>query len=350
MSKTGKTLLIVAIVLLAVAGGAFWAYKAGAIGHIPGIKSIVNVDKQTPPAAFAITAYPILTFTNQMPDYLLSAHVKRGNKNVAVSVDTSRVKLNVPGTYGITFIARDTVAGSVDSCQTTVRVVDPKHKMVFLTFDDGPSANTPIILKILRDNGVHATFFVTAQNKKCLHYMKQAVDEGNAVAVHSYTHQFSIYTTQQTYFNDLEAMQREIEKYTGRRSNVIRFPGGSSNRAYRHHAKDPNFMVNLCDTMLARGYNYVDWNVESHDATGNHVPVSTILYYACSDKHPQAVVLMHDTKPKVTTVQALPQIIKFYKDHGYEFATIQGLGLVNHHNISRRSVPKKKAAKAVQTR
>ena len=38
-------------------------------------------------------------------------------------------------------------------------------KVVYLTFDDGPDdKNTPAILDILKENGVHATFYVTGQH------------------------------------------------------------------------------------------------------------------------------------------------------------------------------------------
>ena len=40
---------------------------------------------------------------------------------------------------------------------------DPEKPNVYLTFDDGPSANTDTILDTLADNNVRATFFCIAQ-------------------------------------------------------------------------------------------------------------------------------------------------------------------------------------------
>jgi len=42
---------------------------------------------------------------------------------------------------------------------------------------------------------------------------------------------------------------------------------------------------------------------------------------------------MHDTGAKKTTVEALPQIIKFYKDHGYTFKAITDTSYINHHKF-----------------
>ena len=69
-------------------------------------------------------------------------------------------------------------------------------KMVFLTFDDGSSTTvTPEILKILKENDVRATFFVTGENierggKKAEDLIKESFEYGNAIANHSYTHNY----------------------------------------------------------------------------------------------------------------------------------------------------------------
>ena len=43
---------------------------------------------------------------------------------------------------------------------------------------------------------------------------------------------------------------------------------------------------------------------------------------------------MHDANAKQTTVDALPQIIKFYKDNGYEFRTLENSDIISHHHIN----------------
>lgn len=224
---------------------------------------------------------------------------------------------------------------------------NPGRKVVYLTFDDGPSANTPQILDILHEYDVKATFFVVGRSTKWLHCIKRAHDEGHAIAAHTYSHDFSIYRSQQAYFDDLERIEQVIESQIGKRTNIIRFPGGSSNLAYFHHSQDSTFMIRLAQTVLDRGYQYVDWNISSEDATANVVPTSVIISHACSTKYNDVCVLMHDASAKVTTVKALPSIIEFYKNNGYEFGTITDTSYLCHHGIHpyrpKDAKPKKKA-------
>ena len=62
-------------------------------------------------------------------------------------------------------------------------------KVVYLTFDDGPSPNTPRIIDILNENGVKATFFVK-NGGKYNGYMKNITESGNQIALHSYSHDY----------------------------------------------------------------------------------------------------------------------------------------------------------------
>ncbi|MBO4461285.1 MAG: polysaccharide deacetylase family protein, partial [Lachnospiraceae bacterium] len=110
--------------------------------------------------------------------------------------------------------------------------VDPNAKKVYLTFDDGPSHNTELILDILKEYNVKATFFVIGRNdeySKSLY--KRIVDEGHTIALHSYTHRYSsIYASLDAYKEDLQKISDLVYDATGVRSKFIRFPGGSSNK------------------------------------------------------------------------------------------------------------------------
>lgn len=279
-----------------------------------------------------LEALPLQTFLNEHPDYMkFIEYSDSTHKHVTITVDSSEVNLAKPGEYTVTYYAKNE-AGNVSQAKTTIEVIDPKEKIIYLTFDDGPSPNTPTILKILRNNGVHATFFVTAQWPSCLHYMTEAVKDSNVVAAHSYTHDFKIYTSLDTYFADLEKIEQVIEKYTGHRTRLLRFPGGSSNHVYRrYHPGNYQWIDTLKAEVLKRGYQFVDWSLDSKDAEGNHVPTEVLIKSACHTYHPQMCLLMHDAGGKETTVAALPTIIKYFKDQGYKFGTIKSTGYVCHH-------------------
>ncbi len=195
------------------------------------------------------------------------------------------------------------------------------EKTCYLTFDDGPSDNTLKVLDILKQHGIRATFFVMGTEK--LSYVKQIHDAGHTVALHTYCHEYSeIYVSQKAYFDDLKKISDGVKQYIGVEPKVIRFPGGSSNTVSRDYCT--GIMTALATETANQGYVYFDWNVDSSDASGNNVPVSDIMASIQNQGNysDQEIVLMHDTGAKDTTVEALPQIIEFYKEKGYTFAPI----------------------------
>lgn len=208
-----------------------------------------------------------------------------------------------------------------------------KEKTIYLTFDDGPSQYTPEILDILDKYGVKATFFVINTNYN--QYMKDIVDRGHTIALHSYSHDYKkIYSSETAYYNDLQAISDVVYKETGVRTDIIRFPGGGSNTISRKASE--GIMSKLTKGVQEKGYYYFDWNVSSGDADGNNIAVEK-LTEKCK-KVPTytntIIVLMHDTKMKRTTVDALPTIIENYKEMGYKFSAIDSTTPPVHHKVN----------------
>ncbi len=325
-SRIGIALALIAAMLAATA---IYVHAKQAQGNPAFVAEKENAADTIAPA---VEAFPMQVATNGRPDYMNNVeYTDSTHSRVKIAVDSSAVDLSKAGEYPVVFYAENE-AGNVAQAKTSIEVIDPKEKIIYLTFDDGPSPNTPHILKILRDNGVKATFFVTAQWPKSLPYMTQAARDGNVVAAHSYSHNFKIYSSLDAYFADLERIEQEIEKYTGQRTRIVRFPGGSSNHVYRrYHPGNRQWIDTLKAALLKRGYQYVDWSLDSKDADGNHVPVTTLVSSACHTYHPQMCLLMHDAAAKKTTVEALPAIIKYFKAQGYKFGTIKSTDYVCHH-------------------
>lgn len=106
-------------------------------------------------------------------------------------------------------------------------VIPAGDKTVYLTFDDGPSPNTPAILEILDRYGVKATFVKNggSYNK----YMKDIVNRGHQIALHSYTHDYAtIYASDAAYFADLQKISDLVKNETGVETRVIRFPAAAA--------------------------------------------------------------------------------------------------------------------------
>ncbi len=252
-----------------------------------------------------------------------------------LTIDSSKVNWNRQGTYEVTYSVKDS-AQNVTTATEPLRVVGKNEKIVYLTFDDGPSVCTDKILDILHRENVKATFFVTAQFTPYLDRLAKIAKEGHGVAIHTYSHDFKIYKSIKAYFDDLNKINDLIEKYTGKRTRILRFPGGSSNMVYRKYNPDHRFMDRLCVALLDSGYQFVDWNLDSGDARGNNIAADRLVHSACGTYHNVECLLMHDTGAKKPTVTALPQIIRYFKQHGYEFGVLNSVDYVCWHGGAKK--------------
>lgn len=186
-------------------------------------------------------------------------------------------------------------------------------KVVYLTFDDGPSKNnTPRILEILKKNNVKGTFFVIGTNHDMY---KQIVADGHAIALHTYTHDYKeVYASVDAFFKDLYRLRDAIKEKTGIDPKVTRFPGGSSNTRASKELKQA-----IINRLEKEGYVYQDWNCDSRDASGGRVAAEKLVASATSCTAREVNILMHDAQAKTTTVDALQKIIDSYKARGYIF-------------------------------
>lgn len=199
------------------------------------------------------------------------------------------------------------------------------RKTAYLTFDDGPSDHTGLILDILRQAGVHATFFVIGQEEESRRRMyRQIVAEGHVLGNHTYSHDYNkIYRSVQAFKADVDKLNDVLWQTAGVRPEIIRFPGGSNNRLSRK-AGGRRIMANIAREMSNIGIPYFDWNVSSTDAAAAVVQKETIINSVKTNSayKNEIIVLMHDVDVKRTTVEALPDIIAFLKRDGYEFKTL----------------------------
>ena len=202
-----------------------------------------------------------------------------------------------------------------------------KHnKTVYLTFDDGPCIYTEPILDILKKYNVKATFFVTAQKPEYSFVMKRIVDEGHAIAAHTYTHLYDIYKSKEAYFADLDKINNLIYEQTGEYTAMVRFPGGSSNLVSKKHKI--GIMTELIPEMHRKGYVYFDWDVDSRD-TQTTDPKKIAKNVTSNLKSDSSIVLMHDLKK--ANLESLPIIIEYCLKNGYTFAPLNDGTRAVHH-------------------
>lgn len=196
-------------------------------------------------------------------------------------------------------------------------------KVAYLTFDDGPSKNTEIILDTLAKYNIKATFFVTAnqQSDYSKKILKRIVEEGHVLANHSYSHDYKkIYSSLDAFKKDYDKMQDYIYEVTGVRSEIFRFPGGSRNNASPFGTSE-KVRAQAIQYLEELGVPYFDWNIDSKDSHAVTVDKKKIIHNVLSNTNDMKVinVLMHDTPTKTTTAEALPKIIEGLMKQGYSF-------------------------------
>lgn len=205
-------------------------------------------------------------------------------------------------------------------------------KVVYLTFDDGPSTtNTPDILKILDEYNVKATFFVMGKsldaNDEAKDLLKEIVKNGHAIGNHTYGHNYNYLYPNRTMnldniMNDLNKNNEVMKSILGKdfSTRVIRLPGGYWSWNGRTEVKKK---------FNELGIENIDWNALTGDAEGKKKNEDELFSYLettvhnLGDNADSITVLMHDTYGKENTVKALPKVINYFKDKGFEFRTIK---------------------------
>ncbi|MBF1051685.1 MAG: polysaccharide deacetylase family protein [Peptostreptococcaceae bacterium] len=202
-------------------------------------------------------------------------------------------------------------------------------KVVFLTFDDGPSeVYTNTVLDTLKNYGVHASFFIVgraADKEHAKEILQREMAEGHSVGLHSYTHEYSFlypkrYANMNNIISEVDQNIAAIKKSLGDEytPTTLRYPGG--HMSWKGLAE--------VDAVLEkRGIQNIDWNMLSGDAEakGSKRDLQPALDIIKEDMqmygNPKVVVLlMHDIKKK--SVDALPSIIEYYQSMGYKFGIL----------------------------
>ena len=193
-------------------------------------------------------------------------------------------------------------------------------KRVFLTFDDGPSKTVTIpILDTLKQENVKATFFLLGSRVELYpDIVKREYEEGHYLASHGYSHVYSqLYSSPQSVLDEYNKGISAIRNAIGEQEynpHLFRFPGGFAGGKYASIKKE------AAQLLAQNGIVYVDWNALTADAAGKTTTDEFIAELEKTvPKHNSVGVLMHDAGTKKATAEALPTIISYFRDRGFEF-------------------------------
>lgn len=193
-------------------------------------------------------------------------------------------------------------------------------KRVFLTFDDGPSKTvTPVVLDTLKKENIKATFFLLGSRVELEpELVKREYKEGHYLASHGYSHVYSqIYASPQSVIDEYNKSVTVIRNAIGEQEynpHLFRFPGGYWGGKYAEVKKQAKQLLDQNNIL------HIDWNALTSDAAGAKTTEQFIAELEKTvPKHNSVVVLMHDAGNKSATANALPTIIQYFRDRGFEF-------------------------------
>lgn len=185
-----------------------------------------------------------------------------------------------------------------------------KAKCIALTFDAGPSEHTPALLKVLAEKKVRVTFFLLGHNHvdKYPDLVRQMAQNGNVLGNHSWTHPRLTDLKPAQIRAELDHLDSEVERLTGRRPTLMRPPQGRTDEK----------VSKVCKEL---GLAQVLWSDTASDyaTTDSALIQKRILKDASRD----GIILLHDLYKG--TVPAVPGIIDALRAQGYTFVTVPEL-------------------------
>lgn len=161
----------------------------------------------------------------------------------------------------------------LDPSRVAVWRVATARKVVALTFDDGPSPYTPLVMSALEKADVPATFFCVGQHVE--QYSSEVAAEKTAgfeVENHTWDHRLLTQLPYETILREITATEAVLGP-----TRFIRPPGGYYNPLVR-------------DAAASLGMKVIRWDVDTRD--WQHQEVPWILSRVQSEVHPGSIILM----------------------------------------------------------
>jgi peptidoglycan/xylan/chitin deacetylase (PgdA/CDA1 family) len=184
-------------------------------------------------------------------------------------------------------------------------------RTVAITFDDGPSPKlTPMLLDMLKERGIKATFFVVGQNAaEYPDILKRAVAEGHEIGNHSWSHPQLTRLSAAGVAAQMEKTNEAVRVATGRNPVVMRPPYGATNAKL-----DRRFNEEFGLKVIIWDVDPLDWKYRSADRVEREI---------LQRSGPGSIILAHDIHP--STVAAMPRTLDALIARGYKFATVSQL-------------------------
>jgi peptidoglycan/xylan/chitin deacetylase (PgdA/CDA1 family) len=202
----------------------------------------------------------------------------------------------------------------------TIYQASGSHKIVALTFDDGPSPVwTPKILDELKTAGVKATFFMLgAYVAKYPEIARRVAAEGHEIENHTFDHHVLIYYSMEELEKEIKETEAVIKNVTGQTTRYFRPPKAWLTGEEKKKIKE-------------MGYETVLWTLNSKDWVT--FDDKYMVRYIVAHIQPGDIILFHDSGgvfnteggDRHETIKTIPRLVKRLEEEGYRFVTIREL-------------------------
>ena len=189
-----------------------------------------------------------------------------------------------------------------------------EENKIALTFDDGPHPiYTPIILDILKEYGVQATFFVIGENaERHPDLIRRILAEGHEIGNHTYLHKNLKEHTMDCVCHEIVQTEETILRISEQRTKILRPPGG----LYDNH---------VCDAAEILDYDIILWTLDTLD--WKHPTPDEIVKNISANIKSGDIILCHDFigGAPSPTPDAMRQVIPLLIERGYSFVSVSSL-------------------------
>ena len=229
-----------------------------------------------------------------------------------ITVQVTNHRLNV------TMVAIDTGVLEFEPIQEVTQWHNREARFVYLTFNDGPSRNTNRIMDILESYDIAGTFFVLGSNiqnnPNSEQILNRMIEDGHYIGLHSMTRDpnylYREENAPQNFLNEMLEVQKLVsEKTGGFESSLCRAPLGTSGTFSSEHI----------ELISSSELNCWDWHIDARDwspITVEDVMTNIETGMMLWRNPKQVVVLFQESE---VAIAALPQVIEYYLNLGYEF-------------------------------
>jgi peptidoglycan/xylan/chitin deacetylase (PgdA/CDA1 family) len=182
------------------------------------------------------------------------------------------------------------------------------HRLVTLTFDDGPFLETtPKVLRLLKRYHAHATFFVVGQyldgkDRRAAatrRLLQRIVDEGHLVGNHTRDHAHLAEISHTKVLEQIDDCASLVERAIGKRPILFRPPYGELDEFGSAAARE-------------RGLDVTLWSVAVEDMTRDDSHEMFRELTAQLEHKEGGMVLLHDIKP--SSIVALAELLAWLRD------------------------------------